>query len=501
MIVESNMSTDTPSPNPLFAIPLLNRAKDQYAKGQYEAAIASCNEALAFNPNLQQIYSYRGSCYFELKNYDAALADQNRAIELQPDSAQAYCDRGLTYITLEQSQNAFADYNRAVELKPNLIEARVGRSSAQLQLKEYESVIADCDYVLKRRPDLLDVYGLRAAAYQGLNNIAEMLKDLNYSVNLQLITDRHNAKARVSKSTLLSNSGDYAAALRHLDHSLQLDPTLAVAWMSRGMVNAALENYPAALEDFNHALQIDANSVDAYLNRGVVYLQMELYQEAIQDCDCTLQIDDHSLAAYFLRSQIKFALGLHQEVIQDCDRALQIDVDSEFVLFHYIKGSSLLFLGQYRSALNEFLEEFRLTPEPSSALYYRIALVQYWLRMDDEAIANFDRAIELEPKSIVDYYYRGNLRLRMGDSPEARQRQRVAALQDFQQARSLETTDADQLFPDDEYAYYIRGVTRARMGQRENAIADLQQALNLCQTRFNRAFVQVVRNRLDQINP
>jgi len=187
-------------------------------------------------------------------------------------------------------------------------------------------------------------------------------------------------------------------------------------------------------------------------------------------------------------------------VIQDCDRALQLDVDSEFVLFHYIKGSSLLFLGRYRSTLNEFLEEFRLTPEPSSSQYYRIALVQYWLRMDEEAIANLDRALELEPQSIVAYYYRGNLRLRMGDSPEAKQQQRAAALQDFQQVRSLEATDAGQLFPDDEYAYYIRGVVRARMGQREDAIADLQQALNLCQTRFNHAFTQVVRNRLDQID-
>ncbi|MBD2461993.1 tetratricopeptide repeat protein [Oscillatoria sp. FACHB-1407] len=206
---------------------------------------------------------------------------------------------------------------------------------------------------------------------------------------MQLITDRHDAKAWVSKSTLLSNSGDYSDALQHLDRSLQLDPTLAVAWMSRGVVNAALENYSAALEDLTHALQIDANSVDAYLNRATVYLQMKLYQEAIQDCDRALQLDDHSLAAYFLRSQIKFVLGLHQEVIQDCDRALQLDVDSEFVLFHYIKGSSLLFLGQYRSALDEFLEEFRLTPEPSSDQYYRIALVQYWLGMNNKAIAIF----------------------------------------------------------------------------------------------------------------
>lgn len=74
-------------------------------------------------------------------------------------------------------------------------------------------------------------------------------------------------------------------------------------------------------------------------------------------------------------------------------------------------------------------------------------------------------------------------------------------LKDFQQARAIEATDAGQLFADDEYAYYIRGVVRARMGQREDAIADLQQALNLCQTHFNRAFLQVVRNRLDQISP
>lgn len=81
----------------------------------------------------------------------------------------------------------------------------------------------------------------------------------------------------------------------------------------------------------------------------------------------------------------------------------------------------------------------------------------------DEALARYDRALEMAPQLVVSYYNRGIDLMHMGDLEEA-----VASFD-----------DAIDLHPNDAQAHNNRGITKARLGDIGGARADWQRALEL----------------------
>ena len=85
------------------------------------------------------------------------------------------------------------------------------------------------------------------------------------------------------------------------------------------------------------------------------------------------------------------------------------------------------------------------------------------LEQYEEAIADYDQALRVQPDNMLAYIHRGLAKARMGDFEEA--------IIDFNQALELE--------PDNESAYINRGLAKYNLGRSQEAIADYDQALNL----------------------
>ncbi|OQR99269.1 hypothetical protein ACHHYP_07103 [Achlya hypogyna] len=61
---------------------------------QYEEVIASCENAIALNPNYGKAYSRLGSAFVQLEDFDAAIDAYQRGLEVDPTNAA--CKAGLT---------------------------------------------------------------------------------------------------------------------------------------------------------------------------------------------------------------------------------------------------------------------------------------------------------------------------------------------------------------------------------------------------------------------
>lgn len=81
----------------------------------------------------------------------------------------------------------------------------------------------------------------------------------------------------------------------------------------------------------------------------------------------------------------------------------------------------------------------------------------------EEAIAGFNKALELDPKNLTAYGNRGVAKANLGRSDEA--------IADYDRVLELDPNYAK--------AYMNRGVARARLGQHQEAIADLDKAIDL----------------------
>jgi tetratricopeptide (TPR) repeat protein len=116
-----------------------NRGRAHLAVGSYPAALSDFNRAIALNQQYPwpiQVFAnrflgmgrqyawaiaHRGETYRQMGNYEAALADFDRAIALDENYAWAIASRGVAYWLMGNYEAALADFDRAIQLDEKLI--------------------------------------------------------------------------------------------------------------------------------------------------------------------------------------------------------------------------------------------------------------------------------------------------------------------------------------------------------------------------------------------
>jgi tetratricopeptide (TPR) repeat protein len=112
-------------------------------KGEFNKALADCNEAIRLNMKDAFFYGLRSQVYFFKHDYDKALADFDEAIRLDPKNAIRYRARGLAYDSKKDYDKALADFNEAIRLDPNVSDVYVHRGSLHYSRKEFDKAAAD----------------------------------------------------------------------------------------------------------------------------------------------------------------------------------------------------------------------------------------------------------------------------------------------------------------------------------------------------------------------
>ncbi len=115
-------------------------------------------------------------------------------------------------------------------------------------------------------------------------------------------------------------------------------------------------------------------------------------------------------------------------------------------------------------AVAEVAAELKPTREQLSAEeYFNRAFEKYEAKDYSGAIADYDKAIELDPQNAFAYYNRGTARKDKGDMD--------GAIADFNRAIELD--------PQDIFIYCLRGIVRKDKGDMDGAIADFNRAIEL----------------------
>jgi tetratricopeptide (TPR) repeat protein len=87
-----------------------------------------------------------------------------------------------------------------------------------------------------------------------------------------------------------------------INTALQLDPKLAIAYVSRGVGNYYLPPQMGggpqlAIADFDKAIQLNPNLADAYLWKGIALRKLNQDQQAYQALTRAVQIDPNRIWA------------------------------------------------------------------------------------------------------------------------------------------------------------------------------------------------------------
>jgi|GEM_PF-1156587 len=297
---------------------LLDKGMQAARQGNYDGAIAAYDAALLINDKLHKPIAYAGraAALNHKGEYDKAIADCNEALRLQPAYADAFNNRGLAYYYKDDHGNAMKDYNEAIRLDPKLAMAYYNRGTIYLQSAEYDKAISDLNNALSLDPKQPGAYNNRGRVYFEKGDYDKAIADYTGAIRQKPA----DSAAYFNRATALDARDDFDKAIADLNKAIDIDPAFSSAYISRANIAFRLGEFDKAIADFTKAIKLDPATPLVCTYRGTAYSAKGDYTKALADFQ--KGTESHSSFAY---SQLAWLLATCPDAgIRDGSKAADI---------------------------------------------------------------------------------------------------------------------------------------------------------------------------------
>ncbi len=341
--------------------------------------------------------------------------------------AENFLSRGKAYYDDFENDPAIDAFSKSIEFNPKFAEAYYNRALTYRRKGDTDTAIADYSSAIEYDPEYTEAYFNRADAYISKLNFDAAISDLTAAINLHpngiavIFTDKGTSyvnKMDIDPSVVIQKNG------------------LARILTLRGGVFYLIGDMAAAMNDLDRAIVADPEYAGAYTRRGRTYLELKNFDAAIRDCEKALEIEVTSGAAQKCRTEAS-------------------DAKAKFM-----------------ARIIELSNPVRETPDDHTGYFYR-GNVYLEYRDLENAIADYDRALELNPKSAFAFSNRGMAYFHKGDFDRA--------IQDQTSAIALNPAFAD--------AIAKRGLAFQAKGDIDAAIAEFSKAID-ANAKFGDAYLK-----------
>jgi tetratricopeptide (TPR) repeat protein len=280
----------------------------------------------------------------------------------------------------------------------------------------------------------------------------------------------------------------FAQALRDVRAGKEISRNLGnwEAYQARGNARFAQGDFNGAVDDFTQAIELGPLNTALYFLRGSALLRLADYEKATTDFKAALELEPSNIALKQMWGQARAG-------------ALQREADAARAQ------------GDLARAIRLYDEAIKLSP-PNTALYYQRGSARLELGELAAAAEDFEAGLKIDPSNVPLQQLVGRTRIGLGSSEGAHQQ-----VVNFTQADELRRnadllrahgdlpgaidlySEAIKVGPTDAASYYLRGVTRLRIGELTAAIGDFKAGLSLDPTNVPlQLLLHQARTKLDQ---
>ncbi len=469
-----------------------------------DARIAACTRAInsGRSHNLALLYENRGSAYQAKGDYERAIADNTEAIRLAPKDPSALIDRGVVYHDKGDNDRAIADYDRAIALGPKYVSeygftlAYYNRAIAYYAKGDNDHAIADYTRAMRLGVAMFlpDQYHNRGLAYAAKGDYDHAIVDYTEAIRLRpdAAFYRHRAMAYRSKGDLDRAIADYTEDIRLKTEDIRLKE---------------------AESDFG-GLGLNVTMEDGLVKVVTPYADGPAAKAGVVANDIITNLDDEPVKGLTLTQAVEKMRGpVHSKIKltilrNGVSKPIELTIEREMIHVQsndgYAsdleeRGEIYLAKHDYESAIADYNEAIRL--DPKSAKAYNNRGNAYAAKgNNDRAIADYTEAIRLDPNkggsAVIGggfnnrgfaYYAKGDYDRAIADYDEAIRLDPKFALAYNNRGnayyakgeynRAIADYDgAIRLDPKDSSAYFNRGRANLYAGALPKALADLNQA-------------------------
>jgi tetratricopeptide (TPR) repeat protein len=316
----------------------------------------------------------------------------------------------------------------------------------------------DCGYIAMS-------YHARAGCHHCLENFISAIDDYDQSIKL----DPVNSTYFINRGITYTCMTEYAKAVEDHNIAIKLEADNANAFFHRGQAFLYMNEYTKALNDYNQAIIFNPGDANFYCGRAAIYSHINQNLEAINDYTQAIRLESGCINAYAGRGYIYLYGVKYVAAIQDFTLAIQLNMSDSYS--YVCRGMANCYTGEHQKAIDDFSEATRLQPSVNN--YYNLAVTQHFVCLMDESLSNVNQALTtLDVNFAGAYYLRSNLLAQLNDLQ--------GAVKDFQQAKKVEDSHANETDSGDVHGFYHRGLAKYRMGDQEGAISDLEKAMQIC---------------------
>ena len=267
---------------------------------------------------------------------------------------------------------------------------------------------------------------------------------------------------------VLHYSGErYYEAIADFTVVLNSFPREANTHLWRAEAHAANLHYEAAIGDYNVAIRAQPDSFEALLGRGMALVRTHENDLAVSDLTEAIELRPADSVCYEERAFAFAHSGRHDEAIRDATRALELDPTS--CRARLARSAAYVQEGARGRAIED--ATIAIEQAPTSYAYVTRSCALAALGRHQEAIADVNEALRLDPDCAMALSLRGVERSRFGQYEEAIQ----------------DCTKAIQLTPNSENFYLNRATACLFSGRYDRAMEDANKARTLT---ADEAFVQ-----------
>ena len=189
---------------------------------------------------------------------------------------------------------------------------------------------------------------------------------------------------------------DSDKALSDCNESIRIYRSYAPAYLNRGNVYLSKSDFDHAFADFNEALRLDPKNAWAYAERGNLYKNRKDFDHALADLNEAIRLDPAYALAYFSRGDLYKSKGDIAKAMADMNETIRLDPN--YALAYFTRGRLSYMLGNGPAALEDFTKSIKLDAEDVTSYFNRGVAYYVIGGRNPDAVADFKKATELNPK-------------------------------------------------------------------------------------------------------
>lgn len=446
--------------NPALYEARFNIGRVYYRAKDYNKAVENMRSAIKFADERSDYHFELARAEYKTGNYSDSYNNFSRAIDLRENYYDAYYGKGLAAMNLAKYDAAIECFDKVLNSNLKYENSNYYKGVAEYQLGKYDAAIKDFDAALVEAPDDGLIYNFRGKAYELLGNKNAAKKDYKTAKNLGVVTvglTGEDKAAQVIKDTSGVKPEISAAKAPAIEETLnpvekrilgdEVSKRLAAEKIAEGDIYSAVAFY-------DNVLGNDPSNSANYLERADLKLKVKDFDGAIRDAEMALKMDAERGRAYFIEGQAfdgkdkeafayrAYSLALRENPenpeyrynfansackvgrFSEANEVFSLLLDSNSTAYpkaYFERGKARYKMGEYYSSIADMSKYLSVKPKKEKApeAYFYSAMSKLALKNPEDALVDFDSAIEQDRHNVEYYMGRANAYVGLGEIKKA----------------------------------------------------------------------------------